>query len=164
MITRALAVAVLAALVVPVAHGAADPVRVKGIEQIGALRILPSAPADARRVFGKPLSTAKSEQGCSLRWTGLSIGYYTLLDKNPCVDGSFESAAVSRDWVTDRGLRRGDTLARAKALYPRWRSGGKTSIWLIARNSPAIGVYGLSARIREGRLVTLDLYNPQGGE
>ena len=28
------------------------------------------------------------------------------------------SATITRSWVTDRGLRQGDSIARAKALYP----------------------------------------------
>lgn len=101
-----------------------------------------------------------------MTWPGLRISFYTLVHKRQCGDNSaFGSAEITGTWVTDRGLRRGDTVSRAKLLYPRARAGGGiSSIWLVVRTSALIGDYGLSVRVRDGRVTTLDLYSPQGGE
>jgi len=76
------------------------------------------------------------------------------------------AAAWLARWVTDRGLRKGDTLARAKQLYPSARKAkpGARTIDLVVRFSQAIGQYGLTARVHEGRVTTLEILDPQGGE
>ncbi len=162
---RTVMLVALAALLVPLAHAAQSPVRVKGIDSIGAFRVT-GGPADARRAFGKPASTRETDTSCTMTWPGLRISFYTLLDRPQCGDSAFESATISRAWVTDRGLRRGDAVSRLKSLYPRARDGGnaRSSMWLVRKTSPAIGDYGLSVRVRDGRVTALDLLRPLGGE
>ena len=77
-----------------------------------------------------------------------------------------DSATITRPWVTDRGLRQGDSLARAKALYPSARKAkpNAANIDLVVKFSQAIGPYGLTARVVHGHVTTLDIIDPQGGE
>jgi hypothetical protein len=69
--------------------------------------------------------------------------------------------------VTDRGLRKGDTVARARKLYPRAEKphfAGAGAVGLIVKLSQAVGDYGLAAKVVNGRVVALVLSDPQGGE
>ena len=147
----------------------AAPLPVHGTDSIGAFRVHGGTLATARAVFGAPSSMRQEQGGCAVAWPGLKIRFYTLLHERQCrADSSFESAEVSRPWRTDRGLRQGDTVARARSLYPKARTVrrtfGPTALGLAVRFSQAIGDYGLAARTLSGRVTTLVLLDPQGGE
>lgn len=166
---RAASLVVLAAVLLPAAHAAPAPIRVQGIERIGAFRVEGAHLKDARRVFGKPTSMRQERGGCTLSWPGLKLRFYTLLHDRQCrEDSAFESAEISGPWATDRGLRRGDTVSRARSLYPGAkrvdRAFGVPALGLVIKSSEAIGDYGLAAALRGGRLTTLLLLDPQGGE
>lgn len=162
-------IAAVAALTV--ATGAASatspPILVVGFAKIGAFAVTGGTPTSARAAFGRPTAVKPYKDSCTLTWPGIEIGFYTLLDKPQCAAGTpFGSATVTRAWVTDRGLRRGDSVVRAKQLYPAARKAkpGASTINLVVRFSQAIGEYGLRARVSHGRVTTLDIDDPQGGE
>lgn len=161
-------VAVTGAIFATQAASASDaPLLVVGFAKIGAFTVQGGTPAEAKRVFGKPARILETQAFCEMYWQGLRIGFYTLLDKKQCLPGTpFDSATISRPWVTDRGLRQGDSVLRAKQLYPAARKAkpGAKNIDLVVRLSPAIGPYGLTGRVKNGRVTTLDIIDPQGGE
>lgn len=166
---RFLATAAVAAavLVVQSASASDQPLLVVGFSKIGAFKVQGGTPSAANRIFGKPARIYETKAFCEEYWPGLRIGFYTLLDKKQCLPGTpFDSATISRNWVTDRGLHKGDSLARAKQLYPSARKAkpGAKNIDLVVRLSPAIGPYGLTGRVVDGRVTTLDIIDPQGGE
>ena len=149
------------------AQAAQAPILVKGFASIGAFKVRGGGPIEAKKAFGKPVRQRDYGDSCTLSWTGLEISFYTLLDKPQCTDSAFGSAAITRPWVTDRGLKQGDLLSRAKHLYPDTGKKGsvtKTTVWLIRKFSPAIADYGLYAGLRNGRVSVLYIEDPQGGE
>lgn len=165
-----LAVAVLVAVLgVSAAQAAQAPIKVQGFAKIDTFQVRgKSGPADARRAFGKPTSVKSGKGECTYTWAGLQISLYTLFHNQQCRDwSSFGSATITGPWVTERGLRRGDSIVRAKQLYPVANKPGRstaTSVWLIVRFSQAIGDYGLSAGVSHGRVTTLRIDDRQGGE
>ena len=166
---KLLALVGVAVALAAASSAAADerPLLVVGFSKIGDFKVRGGTPAQAFRVFGTPARTRETNASCAHYWNGLRIGFYTLVEKKQCLPGTpFESATISRSWVTDRGLRKGDTLARAKQLYPSARKAkpGASTIDLVVRFSQAIGQYGLTARVHEGRVTTLEILDPQGGE
>lgn len=159
----------LAAVTATVAQAAQAPIHVQGFAKIGSFRVEGADPASARRAFGKPTSTRDFGDSCVLTRPGLAMGFYTLLHEKQCRDDTpFSDATISRPWVTDRGLRQGDTVARAKKLYPDARKAGRslgvTGLGLIVKTFPAIGDYGLAVKVKDGRVTVLDIFYPQGGE
>jgi hypothetical protein len=99
---------------------------------------------------------------------GVHISFYTLVHDTQCrPDTPFGSARITRAWVTDRGLRQGDTVAKARRLYPRAERphfAGPNAIGLIVKLSQAVGDYGLAAVVNRGRVTALAISDPQGGE
>lgn len=166
-LVRVAALVTIAAAVVPAARAAPTPIRVQGLERIGAFKIV-GGPADARRAFGKPTSQRDSGSDCTLTWPGLEISFYTLRYKRQCRDdAAFGAATITRPWVTDRGLRRGDPVSRAKRLYPDARKAGRNlgaGVGLIIKYWAAIGNVGLAAEVRDGRVTNLVIDYPLGGE
>ena len=152
-----------------VAIALAAPLPVHGTDSIGAFTVHHGTLGKARAVFGRPTSMNQEKGGCAVAWPGLRIRFYTLFHDDQCrADSSFESAEITRAWRTERGLWQGDTLARARTLYPKARTVrrafGPTALGLAVRFSQAIGDYGLAARTQNGRVTTLVLLDPQGGE
>ena len=152
-----------------VAIALAAPLPVHGTDSIGAFRIRGGTLGHARAAFGKPTSTRREQGGCAAAWPGLRIRFYTLFHADQCrSESSSGSAEISRAWRTDHGLRQGDTVARARSLYPKARTVrrmfGPTALGLAVRFSQAIGDYGLAARTQNGKVTTLVLIDPQGGE
>ena len=162
----------LAALVVALASAASaaePPVRVVGFSQIGTFKIRGGNPAKARTAFGRPISTKNTpNRDCLMGWPGIKISFYTLAHARQCqADTPFGIATITGGWVTDRGLRKGDTVARARKLYPRAEKphfAGAGAVGLIVKLSQAVGDYGLAAKVVNGRVVALVLSDPQGGE
>ena len=147
----------------------AAPLPVHGTDSIGAFRIHGGTLGQARAAFGKPASMHQEQGGCAVAWPGLRIRFYTLFHDEQCrADSSFESAEITRAWRTDRGLKQGDTVARARSLYPKARTVrrtfGPTALGLAVEFSQAIGDYGLAARTQGGKVTTLVILDPQGGE
>jgi hypothetical protein len=144
------------------------PVHVQGHAAIGGYRIKNGSFAGAVKVFGKPLAQRQEKGGCAVRWRGLQIRFYTLFRTQQCrPDSSFESASVTGAWIAGHGLRRGDTLARVRTLYPHTRKAtvlGRSAYWLDRSFSQAIGDYGLAVAVRNGRAADLIVLDPQGGE
>jgi hypothetical protein len=144
------------------------PIHVQGHAAIGAYKIQHGSFAGAVRVFGKPLAQKQEKGGCAVRWRGLQIRFYTLFHDQQCRrDSSFESARVTGAWTADRRLRRGDTLARMRDLYPRSSKAkvlGLPAYWLARKFSQAIGDYGLAVQVVNGRTGDLVILDPQGGE
>jgi hypothetical protein len=173
-VTRIALLVIFVAVVAGVAHAASvaqPPLRVVGFSRIGAFHVPGGNPAQARKAFGRPLKTNEiRQQSCEMSWSGVQISFYTLVRDTQCrPDTPFGSARVTRPWVTDRGLRQGDTVARARRLYPdagkrRPSFAGPHAVGLIVRLSEAIGDYGLAAIVDQGRLKTLVISDPQGGE
>jgi hypothetical protein len=103
-------------------------------------------------------------------WSGVHVSFYTLAQDRQCAaDTPFGWAEITRPWVTERGLRQGDTLAKARRLYPDARKerpsfAGEHGVGLVIKLSQAIGDYGLAAVAINGRLTKLVISDPQGGE
>jgi hypothetical protein len=159
------------ALVTLAAAGAAAaaqaPIRVVGFATIGTFHVRGGDPAHARAAFGKPTKVVDHQDSCTMSWPGIRVGFYTLLDKPQCGPTTpFGDAQISRPWVTDRGLRQGDSVVRAKQLYPAARKAkpGAGTLNLVVRFSQAIGEYGLTVTVRHGRVAILRIDDPQGGE
>ena len=164
------ALCVLALVLVGSAAAAQPAIRVVGFSQLGPYKVDGGTLGAARAAFGRPAQMRTPKGSCQLAWPGLTIGFYTLLHDKQCTpDSAFSDARVTRPWVTDRGLRQGDTVARAHSLYPAARKARPSfarpgSVGLIVRFSPAIGDYGLAAEVANGRVTALVLSDPQGGE
>ncbi|HET9507743.1 MAG TPA: hypothetical protein VFO81_07355 [Gaiellaceae bacterium] len=166
--------AVLATVVAAAAAGtaaadAAAPLRViQGDRAVGGLRIADATLADARARFGAPTATRREPPyGCVATWRalGLTLLFLELSDRNPCAAGVMLRATVTSRgaWRTSKGLRKGDSIARLRLLYPRaaHRSGFGpwTGYWLVTRRSCELGGFqpypGLLARVRNGRVAAL---------
>lgn len=159
-------VAAIALTALP-ASAAEPPLLVVAFSKVGGMNIRGATPAKAAAVFGKPAKTTEHVAFCELNWVGLRMTFYTLFDDKQCAAKTpFDTVTVTRNWITDRGLRKGDSVAKAKALYPAARKAkpGARNLDLVVRFSQAVGPYGLTARARGGRVVALDIYDPQGGE
>src|SRR4051795_6930223 len=143
---RLLAIAALAAALLAAQSATAtqSPLLVVGFSKIGEFKVQGGHPSQANSIFGKPARILETDTFCEEYWQGLRIGFYTLFEKKQCAPGTpFDSATISRAWVTDRGLHQGDTLAKAKRLYPSARKAkpGAKNIDLVVRFSQAIGPY-----------------------
>ena len=158
----------LAATLTSAAHAASGPTAVKGFARIGTFQVQGGVIASARRAFGTASGQTQTSTDCTLRWPGLTISFYTLANDKQCSShAAFGEAKITRPWITDRGLRQGDTVSRAKQLYADARKSGSntaSSIGLIVETSPAIGDYGLSAVVSHGHVTALMIEDPQGGE
>jgi hypothetical protein len=128
----------------------------------------------AIEAFGRPTTLRRDRRFreiCYARWSGigLRITFYNLGGQNPCRAqwGYFSRAEiVGRDWQTRAGLRIGDPLRRLWARYPRAEP-HPPYWWLVVRRSPFgdRGSYaGLSAKIRDGRVVAFVVRYPAGGD
>ena len=125
----------------------------------------------AIEAFGRPGSLRRSGLTCYARWSTLRlrITFYNLGGRNPCVPrwGNFGRAEiVGRDWQTRSGLRIGDPLRALRARYPQARP-HPPYWWLVVRRSPfgLGGTYpGLSAKVRDGRVVAFVVQYPAGGD
>ena len=165
----ALALIVVAAAAGTAAADAAAPLRViQGDRAVGGLRIADATLADARARFGAPTTTRREPPyGCVATWRalGLTLFFLELSDRNPCTVGmALRATVTSRGaWRTSKGLRKGDSIARLRLLYPgaRHRSGFGpwTGYWLVTRRSCELGGFqpypGLLARVRNGRVSAL---------
>ena len=151
------------------AADAAAPLRViQGDRTVGGLRIADATLADARARFGAPTATRREPPyGCVATWRalGLTLFFLELSDRNACTVGvALRATVTSRGaWRTSKGLRKGDSIARLRLLYPgaRHRSGFGpwTGYWLVTRRSCELGGFqpypGLLARVRNGRVSAL---------
>lgn len=151
------------------ASAAEPPIRVVGFSQIGMFKVRGGNPAKARAAFGRPASMKNTpNRDCLMGWPGIRISFYTLAHAEQCrPDTPFGNATITGTWVTDRGLRKGDTLAKARRLYPRAENphfAGPGAVGLIVKLSQAVGDYGLAAKVVGGRVAALVLSDPQGGE
>jgi hypothetical protein len=168
--TRTAILAFCAVAICAVAASAATPpLRVVGFSQIGAFKVHGGSPAKAKAAFGDPISAKNTpSRDCLMRWGGLQISFYTLAHARQCqADTPFGIATITGAWVTDRGLRKGDTVSRARKLYPRALKphfAGENAVGLIVKASQAVGDYGLAARVAGGKVVALVISDPQGGE
>jgi hypothetical protein len=167
----ALLLGLLAAL--PAAAHAAPatqpPLRVAAFARIGTFQVHGGTVGLARKAFGRPVTTRELRgRSCELSWPGVHLSFYTLVHDTQCrPDTPFGSARITRAWVTDRGLRQGDSVAKAKRLYPRAERphfAGSHAIGLLVKLSQAVGDYGLAAVVDQGRVTTLVISDPQGGE
>jgi hypothetical protein len=107
---------------------AAQPrVRVVGFSRIGDFKVHGGTVGFARKAFGRAVRTREVRgRSCELTWPGVRISFYTLAHDRQCrPDTPFGSAWITGAWVTERGLRQGDTVAKARRSI-RAR-GGRTS-------------------------------------
>lgn len=116
---------------------------------------------------------------CTATWSGygLTIGFYNLGGADPCAPsgGRFSRAVMhGKRWRTSKGLRVGMVTSRVRRYYPRatWHRGLRsywpTGWWLVTRPS-RIGLGdskypGLLAETRNGRVVSLQVRYPAGGD
>ena len=151
------------------AQAAQAPIRVVGFASIGTFKVRGGTPAKARAAFGTPIRVHELSDSCTITWPGIEIGFYSLVTNKQCLSTTpFGGATITRAWITDRGLRQGDSLARAKQLYPSARKratkGSSGNVPLVVRFSQAIGEYGLTGDYKNGKMTTLHIDDPQGGE
>jgi hypothetical protein len=170
-VKRTALLALLAAVIglTQAASAAQPPIRVVGFQRIATFKVHGGTVATAGQMFGRP-TKAQDIRGrsCELTWPGVHISFYTLAHDTQCrPDTPFGSARITRAWVTDRGLRQGDTVAKARRLYPRAERphfAGRNAVGLIVKLSQAVGDYGLAALVNRGRVTALVISDPQGGE
>jgi hypothetical protein len=148
---------------------AQPPLRIVGFSRIGTFEVHGGTVAKARAAFGRPSQTRDlRRRSCEVYWRGLHISFYTLVHDTQCrPDTPFGSARIIGAWVTDRGLRQGDPVAKARRLYPRAERphfAGSHAIGLIVEPSQAVGDYGLAAVVDRGKVTALVISDPQGGE
>lgn len=150
------------------AAAAPDPYVIQGDTTVAGLRIARADLADARARFGAP-STTRRVQGveCLASWRrlGLVLAFLELSGGDPCRAGTLVRATVTERgrWRTARGLRKGDSVARLRQLYPkaRYRSGFQPwrGWWLVTRRACELGGFepfpGLLARVRDGRVTAI---------
>jgi hypothetical protein len=151
------------------ASAAQAPIRVVGFARIGAFKVHGGTVGSARKTFGRPASTRDFRgRSCELAWPGVHISFYTLVHDTQCrPDTPFGSARITRAWMTDRGLRQGDGVAKARRLYPRAERphfAGPHALGLVVKLSQAVGDYGLAAVVDHGKVTALVISDPQGGE
>ena len=166
---KAVLVLLLAAAATASAASAAPaPYVLHGDTSVAGLRIGRADLADARVRFGAP-STTRREQGvaCVAAWPriGLTLSFLDLSGGNPCATGGLIRATVTSrgTWRTSKGLRKGDSVARLRQLYPgaRYRRHihAWTGYWLVTRRACELGGFepfpGLLARVRDGRVTAL---------
>jgi hypothetical protein len=157
---------ILLALLLSIA--APSPYVLQGDTNVGGVRIARADLADARARFGPP-STTRREQtiACVASWKriGLTLTFLDLSGRNPCRTGILIRATITSRgaWRTAKGLRKGDSVARLRRLYPRARYRRHiapwTGYWLVTRRACELGGFepfpGLLARVRDGRVTAL---------
>ncbi len=160
--------AVVAAVAAVQVAAAPAPYVLQGDRNVGGVRIARADLADARARFGAP-STTRREQtvACVVHWRriGLTLTFLDLSGRNPCTTGILIRATITSRgaWRTAKGLRKGDSVARLRTLYPRAtfrrHIGPWTGYWLVTRRACELGGYepfpGLLARVRSGRVTAL---------
>jgi hypothetical protein len=122
---------------------------------------------NAIKAYGKP--DGKSPQGCPNKWKKLGVRIVTadFGDGPPCAATTPVQQIVitGRQWTTERGLKIGDSIDRARELYPELKSFnslfGKNKIWrydwaLVLEESQVGGppnvIDRLSAKIRNRKI------------
>jgi hypothetical protein len=111
--------------------------------------------------FGPPTSTRSDSNLCHVRWAGLGLELGFASEPSACTSAHlrrsiwFGAAVRDRRWHTARGLCVGDTLARARSLYPRAFRRSAT-LWSLVRGRGTAGVADyLEAVTRGGRVIEL---------
>jgi hypothetical protein len=118
------------------------------------------------RAFGRPTTLRHTVTGCRARWPqlGMRVDLYNLGRGDRCK--FFRKAVLTgRRWQTAKGLRIGDSLARARELFPRARRHG-VWMWLIPRFY-SVGdrhYAGLAAKLALDRVVAFRVEYPSGGD
>lgn len=121
----------------------------------------------AEAVFGEPSGWRdRIYDRCTLLWQGLGLTmetYYSQGALDPCGPAArhVRTTATDRRWRTSKGLRVGDPAAKLRRLYPKAAHQGKGDWWLILRPFAGIELPGLSARVRNGRVVSFTLHGPR---
>jgi hypothetical protein len=157
-----------AALTAATATGALTPYVIEGDRSVGGVRIARADLADASARFGAPSATRRDGAAiCRASWRrlGLTLAFLDLSGGNACRTGILVRATMTSRgaWRTSKGLRKGDSVARLRRLYPQasyrrhivpW-----TGYWLVTRRACELGGYepypGLLARVRDGRVSAL---------
>ncbi len=164
----ALLLLVAAAATAPSASAAPAPYVLQGDTNVGGVRISRADLSDARARFGAPTTTRREQTiACVAHWRriGLTLTFLDLSGRNPCTTGILIRATVTSRgaWRTGKGLRKGDSVARLRRLYPkatyRRHITAWTGYWLVTRRACELGGYepfpGLLARVRNGRVTAL---------
>lgn len=166
---RAVVILAAALALVPAAQAA---IVIQGDTQLGRFEVQRDGTLrGAIAAFGRPGSLRRSGLSCYARWPRirLRISFYNLGGRNPCVPrwGYFSLAEiVGTDWQTGSGLKIGDPLRSLIARYPR-ADPHPPYWWLLVRRTPfgLAGTYpGLSAKVRDGRVVAFVVRYPAGGD
>jgi hypothetical protein len=150
------------------AQAAPAPYVIHGDTSVAGLRIARTQLADARARFGAPSATRRAHGvECVATWPrlGLTLAFLELSGGDPCRAGALVRATVTDRgrWRTAKGLRKGDSVARLRRLYPaaRYRRhiAAWTGYWLVTRRACELGNFepfpGLLARVRAGRVTAL---------
>jgi hypothetical protein len=131
---------------------------------------------NAIKAYGKP--DGKSPAGCPNKWKALGVRIVTadFGGGPPCASSTpvQQIVVTGRQWVTERGLKIGDSLDRVRELYPELKRFndlyGKNELWrntwaLVLEESQVAGppnvIDRLAAEIR-GRTVKSFTVSPYG--
>jgi hypothetical protein len=131
---------------------------------------------NAIRAYGRP--DRRDENGCGNIWRRLGIQLITadFSGGRPCTDRTrIQRIEITSDkWVTERGLRVGDSLDRVRELYPELRrftdlygeAGPYRYVWALVLEPSDVGgppnlIDRLSAEIRKRKVVSLTV-SPYG--
>ena len=163
-----LALLVAALALTGAARAAPAPYVLQGDTGVGGLRIARADLADARARFGAPTAVRRVQTvECVASWPriGLTLAFLELSGGDPGRAGALVRATVTSraHWRTAKGLRKGDTVARLRQLYPSARLRSSipqwTGYWLVTRRACELGGFepfpGLLARVRGGRVTAL---------
>lgn len=158
---------ILAAAVIAVPAASAKPtftidrdVNVGGFKRDARIR-------QAFAVFGAP--SGRREEGfdrCTLTWRSHGVTmetFYPQGNRDPCGADAYHVSTTVKDrrWKTTAGLRIGDTISRMRTLYKRAARDSTSSWTLIPRNYFGLEFPGLSAKVANGRVVSLTVHGPR---
>jgi hypothetical protein len=141
---------------------AAAPFTIQADHRVGGLAVGRGTRAQAIARFGLPTSIQPGTQTCNVTWKplGLRISFLDFAGI-ACRDGGAVKLTITNraHWRTGVGLRVGDSVARAKALYPKAKLHAPEGWWLVARKScketGGQPYPGLLARVHAGHVTAL---------
>lgn len=169
---RSLVVVVAIFILAPAAEGA---ILIQGDTKLGRFSVQRDGTLQgAIEAFGDPSTLRRHPRfrlTCYAGWPeiGLRITFYNLGGRDPCRPqwGYFSLAEITGDgWRTASGLRIGDPVRRLWVRYPRAQP-HPPYWWLVIRRSPYgdnSNYAGLSAKVRNGRVVAFLVRFPAGGD
>lgn len=115
--------------------------------------------------FGPPSRRQHFGRGCDVQWRDRGMRTFFAFEgrqDEPCGRGGWHSSTTVRDprWTTDRGLKVGDTEARARELYPDLNVSSDGIATLLSREVNGLLLPSLTAQLKNGRVASLTVRGP----